>query len=64
MKSKKQHANHKSYMTKILRKANMKPSELASQYHKRQNNKDYSNYEKPLLSALSLLHKHTFNNLR
>ena len=33
MKSKKQHANHKSYMTKALRKAIMKRSEQATKYH-------------------------------
>ena len=34
MKSKKQRANHRSYITKTLRKVIMKPSELASKYHK------------------------------
>ena len=32
MKSKKQRANHKSYMTKALCKAIMKHSELATKY--------------------------------
>ena len=34
MKTKKQHANHRSYMTKTLRKAIMKRSEPPSEYHK------------------------------
>ena len=38
MKSKKQRANHRSYITKTLRKVIMKPSELASKYHKKKNN--------------------------
>ena len=46
MKSKKQRANHKSYMTKTLCKAIMKQSELASKYHKTKNTKDYNNYKK------------------
>ena len=46
MKSKKQRANHKSYMTKTLRKAIMKRSELASKYHKTKNNEDYSKFKK------------------
>ena len=46
MKSKKQRANHKSYMTKTLRKAIMKLSELASKYHKTKNNEDYSKFKK------------------
>ena len=46
MKSKKQRANHKSYMTKALRKAIMKRSELASKYQKTKNNEDYSKYKK------------------
>ena len=46
MKSKKQRANHKSYMTKTLRKAIMKQSELASKYHKTKNNEDYSKFKK------------------
>ena len=37
MKSKKQRANHRSYITKTLRKVIMKPSELASKYHKKNN---------------------------
>ena len=44
MKSKKQRANDKSYMTKTLCKAFMKLSELASKYHKTKNTKDYNNY--------------------
>ena len=43
MKSKKQRANHKSYMTKTLCKAFMKGSEQASKYHKTKNTKDYKN---------------------
>ena len=46
MKSKKQHANHKSYMRKTLCKALMKRSELASKYHKTKNTEDYNNYKK------------------
>ena len=46
MKSKKQRANYKSYMTKTIRKAIMKRSELASKYHKTKNTKDYNNYKK------------------
>ena len=46
MKSKKQRANHKSYMTKTLHKAIMKRSELASKYHKTKNNEDYSKFKK------------------
>ena len=45
MKSKKQCANHKSYMTKTIHKAIMKRSELASKY-KTKNTKDYNNYKK------------------
>ena len=41
MKSKKQHTNHKSYMTKALRKATMKHSELDTKYHKTKNIEDY-----------------------
>ena len=37
MKSKKERINHYSYMTKTLRKAYMKRSELASKYHKTKN---------------------------
>ena len=46
IKSKKQHANHKSYMTKALRKAIMKHSELATKYHKTKSTEDYNNYKK------------------
>ena len=46
MKSKKQRANHKSYMTKALRKAIMKRSELATKYHKTKSIEDYNNYKK------------------
>ena len=46
MKSKKQRANHKSYMTKTLRKAIMKRSELATKYHKTKSIEDYNNYKK------------------
>ena len=48
MKSKKQRANHKSLIAKTLRKVIMKPSELASKYHKAKNTKDYNNYEKQI----------------
>ena len=46
MKSKKQRANNKSYVTETLRKAIMKRSELPSKYHETKNAKDYSNYDK------------------
>ena len=46
VKSKKQCANHKSYMTKALRKAIMKCSELATKYHKTKSIEDYNNYKK------------------
>ena len=46
MKSKKQCANHKSYMTKTLCKVIMKQSELASKYHKTKNTKDCNSYKK------------------
>ena len=46
MKSKKQCANHKSYMTKALCKAIMKCSELATKYHKTKSIEDYNNYKK------------------
>ena len=46
MKSKKQRANHKSYMTKALRKAIMKRSELATKYHKTKSIEDYNKYKK------------------
>ena len=46
MKSKKQRANHKSYMTKALHKAIMKCSELATEYHKTKSIEDYNNYNK------------------
>ena len=46
MKSKKQCANHKSYMTKALQKAIMKCSELATKYHKTKSIEDYNNYKK------------------
>ena len=55
MKSKKQRANHKSYMTKALCKAIMKRSELATKYHKTKSIEDYNNYKKQnkfLLKAL------------
>ena len=45
-KSKKQCVNHKSYMTKALRKAIMKRSELATKYHKTKSIEDYNNYKK------------------
>ena len=46
MKSKKQRANHKFYMTKTLRKAIMKRSEPAFKYHKTKYNEDYSKFKK------------------
>ena len=46
MKIKKQRANHKSYMTKALRKAIMKCSELAAKYHKTKSIEDYDNHKK------------------
>ena len=46
LKSKKQCANHKSYMTKTLCKVIMKQSELASKYHKTKNTKDCNSYKK------------------
>ena len=46
MKSEKQPANHKSYMTKTLHKAIMKRSGLASKYHKTKSTEDYNNYKK------------------
>ena len=46
MKSKKQRAIHKSYMTKALLKAIMKRSELATKYHKTKSIEDYNNYKK------------------
>ena len=46
MKSKKQCANHKSYVTKTLCKVIMKQSELASKYHKTKNTKDCNSYKK------------------
>ena len=48
MKRKKQHANHKSYVTKTLHKAIMKQSELASKYHKTKNTKNHNNYKKQI----------------
>ena len=46
MKSKKQRANHKYYMSKALHKAIMKRSELATKYHKTKSIEDYNNYKK------------------
>ena len=46
LKSKKQRANHKSYMTKALPKAIMKRSELNTKYHKTKSIGDYNNYKK------------------
>ena len=48
MKSKKQHANHKSYMTKVLQKAIMKRSELATKYHETKSIEDYNKYKKQI----------------
>ena len=45
IKSKKQRANHKSYMTKALRKAIMKRSELATKYHKTKSIEDDNDYK-------------------
>ena len=47
-KSKKERANHKSYMTKALRKATMKRFELATKYHKTKSIEDYNNYKKQI----------------
>ena len=46
MKSKKNCANQKLYMTITICKAIMKQSELTSKYHKTENTKDYSNCKK------------------
>ena len=45
-KQKKEHANYKFYLTKTLRKAIIKQSELASTYDKTKNTKNYNNYKK------------------
>ena len=57
MKSKKQRANHKSYMTKALRKAIMKRSELATKYHKTKTIEDYKNYKKQRNFSQSFIRK-------
>ena len=46
MKSKKQRANDKSYMTKTLCKAILKRSEIAPKYHKTKDTKDFNNFKK------------------
>ena len=63
MKSKKQRANHKSYMTKPLCKAIMKQSELASKYHKTKNNEDYSKFKKQEIFAQSCIKRREKNSI-
>ena len=57
MKSKKQCANHTFYMTKALRKAIMKRSELATKYHKTKSIEDYNNYKKQRIFCSELYQK-------
>ena len=63
MKSKKRRANHRSYMTKTLRKAIMKQSDLASKYHKTINTKDYNNYKKQINFCLKFIRKRKENSI-